>query len=146
MCAYHLQPLPFRRLVEYANGLWDETRKTFYPFVSSYQMVAAKNGIHYYISNIAISVTNEGDHAAGYAQVSWSDLSGITRYIRCTVPVTVAAANVNVANSLNSNIGILCNVGTAITLSSSASSYSVTIVYAEIPADDAGGVLVVNDR
>jgi hypothetical protein len=142
MCAYHLQPLPFRRLVEYANGLWDETRKTFYPFILANSNVAGKNGVHYYLSSASISFKMEGIQASSQAYLSCK-LSGNTVY-PCYVKSPAMTQATDYWSEVQAvHLGFVTDAGSPLTV---VAASAFNIIYAEIPADDAGGVLVVNDR
>ena len=78
-CAYKPKnPLPFRRLKAYGNGIWDESRKAFYPFKSAVDTVTGKKGIYYYVRSYCARGANTGDHAAsfvGFTITSWTGLS-----------------------------------------------------------------------
>lgn len=140
MCAFSYgggkNPLPFRRLKRYVNGIWDEQRQEFYPFKIAYGTVGAKPGIRYYIHMISASGANTGDHAAVNLGFTCT-VDGVTQYpMYATVPVTTAADGTGRgATNSCSDMGILCDSGTAITVSSGASTGALSVVYAEIPVD-----------
>jgi hypothetical protein len=138
-----LNSLPFRRLKQYANGIYDETRKTFYPFLSSNSTVLGKKSIAYYVKSAYVTGTNEGDHVVSY--IGWTGtLGGNTKYIcYIVVPASVAASNVNSFASVNVNVGVLFDANKDLTQVSTATTASQSIVYAEIPIDQAGGPVVV---
>lgn len=129
-------PLPYRRLRLMANGLWDEVKKTFYPFKTSSVTVSAKSGIRYFVKSASMTGTNTGDHAV--ANMNWyCSLNGSTvTFCVCTIPATTAASNVSSGNSNFTEVNQLFDANSAITRGvDSASSYQGAVTYAEIPAD-----------
>ena len=83
--------LPYRRLVKFANGIWDENRKTFYPFKVTNTTLPAKRGISYFVHTIVCTGTNTGDAAVtsvGYA----ATVLGVPVYLMAVVPVSTAAS------------------------------------------------------
>ena len=141
-------PLPFRRLKEYANGIWDETRKEFYPFnivfvQNAGAFLLAKPGIRYYVKCLSLGATNAGDKASATPTVNMTQNGG-TRYCGVSVAATVAASNVNQNANVFFNLGILCDTNKAIGASITSTSACITVVYAEIPDDPAGGPVVVS--
>ena len=76
--------LPYRRLVKFANGIWDENRKTFYPFKSvhktvSTDLVSAKKNIHIFVKSSWISAYNSGDKAASNSYITAT--CGVVEYL-----------------------------------------------------------------
>ena len=135
MCPFSKNPLPFRRLKEYANGIWDEERQTFYPFKAVYDTSPpAKPGIAYYLKSVqtVIKATGIVGGASGYVT---GVVGGETaRFGIVAVPAMTQATDYW-SSVCDFNVGVLCDVNTALTCI--AATY-VTIVYAEIPADVGG--------
>jgi len=143
---YFSQSLPYRRLQRFANGIWDEERKTFYPFrmfsISTYASIPAKANMMYYVKSATISGQNSGDHAAAanYISIVVGGTSCLIRLILCQ---TVAAANVNANATVSPEIEVLADVNTAVSAVIGATSGHINIIYAMIPADPAGGPVVI---
>jgi len=134
--------LPFRRLKQYANGIWDETRKEFYPYKGATTTVPAKRGFRFFVHSAFSAGENDGDKAV--TLVGWAvTVFGSTVYVcRTNVPTSSAASGVGQWAGLSQNPDILCDSNTAITSSATASIAYVGVVYAEIPDDTAGSIRV----
>ena len=143
MPKYFSQSLPYRRLQKFANGIWDEERKTFYPFILGITTVPAKRGISYYVKTISATGANAGDSAVGI--LGWSlTLNGKVFYFDiCIVAQTVAASNVNACNYGSLELDVLTDSNTALTIYGQSTTRYYGVVYAEIPTDPAGGPVVV---
>ena len=113
-CAYKPKnPLPYRRLKEYANGIWDETRKEFYPFISSVSSatITGKKGIMYYVKSVSTSAQNTGDHAVAFSSAKVTQL-GVVRYLlQLLIPVSAAATNIPSSGTISHDANILCDPG-----------------------------------
>lgn len=144
MPKYFSHSLPYRRLQKFANGIWDEERKTFYPWKLSQSAVPAKRGVHYYLALVSYWGVNVGDAAAGYVTVTISVGGSSLVIVSGRMPATVAASNVNAAMHGNCETNILCDSNTAITPSGAGTIYAYSLKYAEIPADPAGGPVVIS--
>jgi len=132
-------PLPYRRLKLMANGLWDEVRKEFYPFISFHSNQSDKVGIpgyHYYIKSVQISAYNVGDNNTGYVSVK-IHVGGVERiFVVLTVPATVAASNVNASASTSTEVNLLGDPSASIDVTKAGVTQCyVTVIYAEVPAD-----------
>ena len=135
--------LPYRRLVKFANGIWDENRKTFYPFKTSAETMPAKKGISYFVFSISLQGTNTGDKPVQPVHVG-AIINRVTSTLaHISIPASVAAANVNSQSSNFFNLCVLCDPGTEVTCYSTATSSRVLIVFAEIPIDGSGVPVVV---
>jgi len=145
MPKFFSQSLPYRRLQKFANGIWDEERKVFYPFKTSVTTVPAKKNIHYYVKSVTIQATNAGDSTVKPVNVQ-ATINGIVSYLGyVAVPVSTAALLPSTQTSAKFDVNVLCSPNTAITKVSNATSAANTlIVYAEIPADPAGGPVVIS--
>lgn len=145
-----LNALPYRRLKMMANGIWDEARQEFYPFKLGNKsgslntiIVTAKNGVRYYVLSWSITIRNtaatdgEGVFIRGYQYAVLVDIGG------CTIIPSVASVNTNsgISNVLLDNNSAI----TAATASGKAVGYyNLYTVYAEIPADPAGGPVMIS--
>ena len=134
--------LPYRRLVKFANGIWDENRKTFYPFIVSSGNVDAKTGIRYFVKSIMCSAQNAGNAAAatiGYA----FKVGGILRTAVAVVPATVAASNVNAGATFSVDVGVLTDANSEVATQGVATTSRYFVVYAEIPNEGTGVPVIV---
>ena len=136
-------PLPFRRLKGYANGIWDETRKEFYPWKAAATTVTAKKGIRYFIHSVYASGANTGDHATSNTGLNVV-INGVVCYYSVYVPATVAASNISQGAVLQINPDVLCDAQTAITILYQSVSNVTVCLYAEIPDDPAGGPVILS--
>jgi len=144
MPKYFSHSLPYRRLQKFANGIWDENRKVFYPFkVANSVTVAAKRNIMYYVNSIHLSASSSGDTVLSYCRYSGKILG--TTVVLCNLYIqgTVAASNVNAAQSIYVEPSVLCDPNSPLTWANTVGVYNGVIVYAEIPSDPAGGPVVV---
>ena len=135
--------LPFRRLVEFANGIWDENRKTFYPYQSADATKPAKRGVMYFVKCVSTSCSVVGiAGGAPYLRVT-ATLRGNTILISpCVLPTTTQATDYFSVSNTQSP-GVLCDQGTALTVSTANTTTAHTsIVYAEIPVEGTGTVVV----
>lgn len=134
-------PLPFRRFKLYANGLYDEENKRFYPFKpvgasATSTMVAAVPGMMPFVHTATVSVYNEGDHAAGGCTISGTR-DRISAWLgRVTAPSTTLASGVNSNASAFAQINSFFDVNTAITVSISGTGGGAIVVFCLVPADD----------
>ena len=137
--------LPYRRLVKFANGIWDENRKAFYPFFATSASLLAKRGISYYIKSVSSSGANTGDKAVSTVGLLTSPegTTGTVIVGNCVIPVTVAASNVSSGNSNCQEVDILCRPNTTQYVQGSSTTATVATVYAEIPVDGSGVPVVV---
>ena len=136
--------LPYRRLVKFANGIWDENRKTFYPFKTSTASVPAKRGIQYFVKSASMSGANTGDHAV--SNMNWyCSLNGSSvTFCVCTIPATTNASGVSSGNSAFTEVNQLFDANSAISRGvDSAASYQAAVTYAEIPVEGTGVPVVV---
>ena len=132
--------LPYRRLVKFANGIWDEEIKTFYPFKSSSSTLSSKKGISYYIESLSTNIAVSGISAASTAY--WTlRFGGVASNVCLTRSPQLTQATDFVSGSTSMIVGQLCDPNGEITLSASLGGGSV--VYAEIPIDGAGMPVVV---
>lgn len=141
--ANYNQPLPFRRLIQFCNGLWDENRKTFYPFNITTSTLNGKRSVMYYVKTVHVSGINTGDKAAGY--VTWTvTIRGVLKALGLMyVPTTVAASNVNASQTCAFDVNLLMDENTPLTLTTQVTASHSALIYAEIPVDSAGQAVVV---
>lgn len=135
--------LPYRRLVKFANGIWDENRKTFYSYKVATSTLPAKRGVMYFIKNLSVTGTNFGDAAAGYVGVYITKDGTQFTVCPCYINQTTAASNVGACNSGFAQLDLLCDVNTAISVLQLATSFTRIIQYAEIPVEGTGVPVVV---
>lgn len=140
--------LPFRRLKEYANGIWDETRKEFYPFlVASFtasNSLAAKKNIHFYVYSASISGENTGDAVAATNSFAGTLRGSSVSFLSIRIGATTAASVISQTSAMSLITSLLFDVNTAITYTRSTTSGTGSIIYAEIPGDPAGGPVIVS--
>ena len=135
--------LPYRRLVKFANGIWDENRKAFYPFKTSMATLPAKKGISYFVYSITLQGTNTGDSVVKTIYVD-ENINGVPCTLAIiTIPSSVAASNVNSESSAFFNLCVLCSPGTAVTRVTGATAGTSLIVFAEIPIEGSGVPVIV---
>ena len=134
--------LPYRRLVKFANGIWDENRKTFYPFKVSNATVAAKRGIRYFVSSMAVSGQVSGISAASSVTIGITQFGTTSNVLWLRLPATTQASDY-VSDSISVIYDVLLDENAAIACATTATSGSYTIVYAEIPVDGSGVPVVV---
>ena len=133
-------PLPHRRLKMMANGVWDEAKKAFYPFIvysSSLNnaSIPGKANIMYFIKDASISGENNGDKApaSNYVQITQNGETRIVCFVK--ISQTVAASYVNSSEALFCEVDVLTDSGTPILIKIGSSTGFATVVYAEIPSD-----------
>lgn len=143
-CAYKPKnPLPYRRLKEYVNGIWDETRKEFYPYIVSTGTVAAKRGIRYFVHSVAFSNANSGDknNTCDYLTCTIRRSNYLVGF--CMTGATTAASGSSSQNSNFQVLNVLVDENSAMTFTQQSATRYQLVVYAEIPDDPAGGPVVV---
>jgi len=137
--------LPFRRLKQMANGIWDETRQAFYPFraiTGTSGSFAGKNGVHYYVKTVMITATNWGAHPAATQSYVYSVVFGVNAYL-AGVCLPITAADVPVSQTVSVDVGVLCDMGAGLSFVMGADNGLRVVIYAEIPGDE-GPVQVIN--
>ena len=139
--------LPYRRLVKFANGIWDENRKTFYPFIAyganATTTITAKTGIMYLLTCASVCGENNGDKAvsSNYVQITQNGQTKIVCLVK--VPTTVAASNVNSSEALYCDVNVLADPKSPIYIKIESSNGYASVVYAEIPIEGSGVPVVV---
>ena len=146
MCAKKLDALPYRRLRMMANGIWDEAKKEFYPFrvkgstTPANVKLSAKRGICYFVYTTAVSLYTHDDAVVRRGYFSGT-INGVAQnFFGVFLPVTTGSFACGV-NAMPMNI--LCDENTQVDVISNADGGNYVIVYAEIPADPAGGPVMI---
>jgi hypothetical protein len=132
-----LPPLPARRLVECANGLWDEKYETFYPWKFTSGTVYAKRGIRWYVLECWLTCENHGDCDAGLAY--WLTLKdGVAiSLIQLAHPKSTAAVGTGQAVNGRSTPHILTDANVNLAYANGAVAKAGGCTYAEVPDDPA---------
>ena len=138
MPKYFSHSLPYRRLQKFANGIWDEERKTFYPWRIANSTVAAKSNIRYFVHSVSCASAATGISAGAWAKVTVT-VNGVTASLGNAYCTSQTLATDYFSVTSNQNPDVLCDVNTALTMAGTVS----VVLYAEIPADPVGGPVVI---
>jgi len=117
-------------LTETANGVLDQFGH-FYPFRVSDSTIAAKTNVRYYVKSVCLSGEINGIKAVCASQITATFNGQLIYLLQLKYPAMTLVTDYFAVFGERFP-GILCDRDKAITASSTASSYSASIIYAEI--------------
>jgi len=121
--------IPYHVLKGFSNGVMDYQNK-FYPYRIANDTIAAKANVRYYVKSISLSSTQADAVAEAIDKVEGTIKGATVTLARNDVCETYAATGVSVVSY--QELGVLCDMGTAITYTKAAEAGVCIIRYAEI--------------